>query len=515
MTSSPIYSTALSLFSCAIPPYAFRLNRLFGTGRVGWVLFVVFTLLSIVQVLRTWQPMGIGLEPGLTVDLVNFLVPLLLLTGMVHIEILFKERLRLDQEEKRLRAGLEQQIKDRTAEVDQTNEELQREINLRKQGEEELRSSKERYRFLFEENPQPMWIYDLKSLKMLAFNAAATRHYGYTAAEFRELTIKDLCLPEEVEGFLAEAEKTGGTVHRRNFWHLCKKDGTVLEVEIARLDLTYAGMPARLILAHDVTAQRLLQKQMLQAQKMEVTTQLAGGVADRFTTLVSVLEGDAQALVQQCSTEATAEPLKRIAANAGCAAELTRQLLALVGRHPIQVKPVDLNQLIENQSGRLARLLGVRIQIEKVLWAGLPMIVADATLVEQILQHLASNAREAMSTGGTLTLATTPVRVDKAQAAESESARPGSFVCLTISDTGCGMTPEVHARLFEPFFTTKSNRGANGLGLATVYGLVKQHAGWMEIKSQPNAGTQVSIYFPCGPAKRDTELLASKAQQTA
>lgn len=515
MTSSPVYSAFLSLFSCAIPPYAYRLNRLFGTRRVGWVLFVVFTLLSIVQVLRLWQPMGLGLEPGLTLDLVNFLVPMLLLTGMVHIEILFKERLRLEQEEKRLRAGLEQQVKDRTTEVDQANEELQREINLRKQGEEELRSSKERYRFLFEENPQPMWIYELKSLKIIAFNSAATRHYGYTAAEFRELSTKDICLPEEAEAFLAEAEKAGGTVHRRNIWHHCKKDGTVMEVELARLDLTYAGTPARLILAHDVTAQRLLQKQMLQAQKMEVTTQLAGGVADRFATLVSVLEGDAQALVQECSNEATAEPLKRIAANAGCAAELTRQLLALVGRHPIQVKPVDLNQLIESQSGRLARLLGARVQVEKVLWASLPMIIADTTLVEQMLQHLAANAREAMAAGGTLTLTTTPVRVDKAQAAESEFARAGSFVCLTISDTGCGMTPEVRARLFEPFFTTKSSRGANGLGLATVHGLVKQHAGWMEIKSEPNAGTQVSIYFPCGPAKRDTELLASKAQQTA
>ena len=168
MSATPIYSTFLSLLSCAVPPYALRLNRLFGTGRVGWVLFVVFTLLSVV----------------------------------------------------RLRGVLQQQVKDRTAELDQTNEELQREINLRKQGEEELRSSKERYRFLFEENPQPMWIYDLKSLKMLAFNAAAVRHYGYTAAEFRELAIKDLCLPQEVDAFVAEVEKTGGTVHLRNVWHL-------------------------------------------------------------------------------------------------------------------------------------------------------------------------------------------------------------------------------------------------------------------------------------------------------
>lgn len=513
MSSTPIYSTFLSLLSCAIPPYALRLNRLFGVRRVGWVLFVVFTLLSIVQMLRTWQPMGIGLEPGLTLDLVNFLVPMLLLTGMVHIEILFKERLRLDQEEKRMRSNLEGQVKQRTSELDQTNEELQREISLRKQGEEELRSSKERYRFLFEENPQPMWIYDLRSFKMLAFNGAAVRHYGYSAAEFRELTIQDLCIPDEVDAFSAESDKGSSIVQRRNVWRLCKKDGTILEVETKALDLTYASTPARLILAHDVTAQRLLQKQLLQSQRMEVTTQLAGGVADRFTTLISVLEGDAQMLVQQSHDEAAAEPLKRIAATAGCAAELTRQLLALVGRHPMQAKPLDLNQVIESNSVRLGRLLGPRIQLEKALWGGLPCIIADPMLIEQILQHLVLNARDAMADGGTLTLSTTAVRVDKAQASESDNGRPGSFVCLTVSDTGCGMTPEVQARLFEPFFTTKNNRGANGLGLATVCGLVKQHAGWMEVKSEPLSGTQISIFFPPGPAsgKGLTEFLAKTA----
>jgi len=463
--------------------------------------------------LRTWQPMGIGLEPGLTLDLVNFLVPMLLLTGMVHIEILFKERLKLEQEEKRFRAALEEKIKQRTAELDQTNEELQREISLRKQGEEELRSSKERYRFLFEENPQPMWIYDLKSFKILAFNASAVRHYGYGAPELRELTIKDLCIADEADAFVADSDRSSVMVQRRNVWRLCKKDGTVLEVESAALDLTYAGIPARLILAHDVTAQRLLQKQLLQSQKMEVTTQLAGGVADRFSTLISVLESDAQMLVQECMDAAAAEPLKRIAATAACASELTRQLLALVGRHPMQAKPLDLNQIIEAQSLRLARFLGPRIQLEKVLWAGLPCIIADATLVEQVLQHLVQNARDAMPEGGTLTLSTTAVRVDKSQAAESELGRPGSFVCLTVSDTGCGITPEVRARLFEPFFTTKNNQGASGLGLATVFGLVKQHAGWMDIKSQLEAGTQVSIYFPPGPAsgKGLTEFLAKAA----
>src|SRR4029077_8802344 len=126
---------------------------------------------------------------------------------------------------KRLRTTLEDKIKTRTAELDQTNEELHREISLRKQGEEELRSSRERYRFLFEENPQPMWIYDLKSFKILAFNSATVRRYGYSAVEFRELTIKDLCMPDEVEAFVAESDASSAMVQRRNVWRLCTKDG--------------------------------------------------------------------------------------------------------------------------------------------------------------------------------------------------------------------------------------------------------------------------------------------------
>src|SRR5205085_3563050 len=183
-------SLVLRLLPCLIPPYALRLNRVFGTKRVGWVLFAAFSLLAVVQLMRACQPAW-GLDPGLTLDLLSFLVTVLLLVSMVHIETLFRERLRREEEAQRLRAGLENQVRERTAALDQANEQLQREISLRKQGEEELRQSKERYRFLFDENPQPMWIYDLNTLRFLAFNSAALRRYGFSAAEFRDLTAAD------------------------------------------------------------------------------------------------------------------------------------------------------------------------------------------------------------------------------------------------------------------------------------------------------------------------------------
>ena len=164
-TPSLGHSITLSLLSCLIPPYAIRLTRLFGTRRVGWTLFAIFSLLAVLQILRSWQPFGLGVDPIFTLDLLNFLIPVLLLASMVHIEMLFRERLRLEKEEKKLRAGLEQQVKQRTTEFDAANEELQHEIALRRQGEQELRNSKEQYRFLFDENPQPMWIFDRRTFE--------------------------------------------------------------------------------------------------------------------------------------------------------------------------------------------------------------------------------------------------------------------------------------------------------------------------------------------------------------
>jgi two-component system cell cycle sensor histidine kinase/response regulator CckA len=506
MTGAHFYAVVLGLLPCIIPPYAYRLSRVFGTKRVGWVLFGVFVLLAALQLVRASVIMGWVADPSLTFDVLYFLIPVLLLIGMVHIETLFKERLRVELQEKQLRDRLETEVKKRTTELDAANEELQREISLRKQGEEELRKSKEQYRFLFDENPQPMWIFDLQTFRFLAFNSAALRHYGYPAAEFRELVAHDLWAPEETERFAAECAKMGVGIQRGGPYKHRMKDGTPMEVEITSLDLVYASRPARLVLAHDVTAQRQLHKQLLQAQKMQVTTQLAGGVADNFNTLITTIEEDARVLAQNCQQAASAEPLKRIAATAASAGGLTRQLLALVRRHPMQVQPLDLNKLIERESGSLSRLLGKNISLETICRANLPPVMADPALVEQILRNLVLNARDAMPNGGTVTVSTSGILVDEAHVRSQEEARQGAFICLTVADSGCGMGPEVQEHLFEPFFTTKSAEQAAGLGLATVHGLVRQHAGWVEVDSTPGTGSCFSVYFPCGSSNAKPRL---------
>src|SRR5882757_9597263 len=215
MNFSVVHSVVLGLLACVIPPYAFRLSRVFGTRRVGWVLVTVFTSLAALMLVRSWQPFG--LDSKLTLDLLNFLIPVLLLIGMVHIEILFKERLRLEEEEKKLRMGLESEVKARTADLDKANDELQREISLRKQGEEELRKSKEQYRFLFDENPQPMWIFALDSFKFLVFNRATLRHYGYSNSDFRELTAKIFAFRKRCKLLSPRREKPVWTFHRASW----------------------------------------------------------------------------------------------------------------------------------------------------------------------------------------------------------------------------------------------------------------------------------------------------------
>ena len=264
MSSGPVYSTVLSILACLIPPYALRLTRVFGTKRVGWVIFSVFVLLAALQLVRAWRPMGFVLNPVITLDLLYLLVPVLLLIGMVHIETIFKERLRVEAEEKRMRGELEVQVKERTAELNASNDALQREISLRKQGEAELRKSKDAYRFLFDENPLPMWIFDLESLRFLAFNKAALRFYGFNAAEFKDLTPADLCVAAEVSDFLADCAQTRRVGQVRRVWKHRRKNGSLIDIEITAHDLIYAERPARLVLAYDVSAWRERAQQSLE-----------------------------------------------------------------------------------------------------------------------------------------------------------------------------------------------------------------------------------------------------------
>jgi signal transduction histidine kinase len=241
----------------------------------------------------------------------------------------------------------------------------------------------------------------------------------------------------------------------------------------------------------------LLERQFRQAQKMEAIGQLAAGVAHDFNNILTVIHGHASMLAMRLGEEGPhARSLAEIRNSADRAANLVRQLLTFSRRQIMQFRNVDLSEVLPGVSGMLRELVGEHISIETDCAAGLPLIYADRGMVEQVVMNLAVNARDAMSHGGRLVFQSSTVTVTPAMAETNPDARPGLFVRLAVSDTGCGISPEVLAHLFEPFFTTKEVGKGTGLGLATAYGIVKQHQGWIEVQSRPGAGTTFHIYFP-------------------
>jgi len=247
----------------------------------------------------------------------------------------------------------------------------------------------------------------------------------------------------------------------------------------------------------DVTDVVNLEAQLRHAQKLESVGQLAAGVAHDFNNILTVIQGYSDRLLSQCQQDPTlTHQIRQILDAAKRAANLTRQLLAFSRKQIIQTRVLDLNGTIRNLSSMLARVLGDDIQLETDYASGLPSVEADAGMMEQVIMNLAVNARDAMAGGGRLCLSTSSVELGELEARAHPNARPGWFVKLEVKDFGCGMDAETLGRIFEPFFSTKEVGKGTGLGLATVYGIVKQHNGWIEVTSKPGAGTTFAIFLP-------------------
>jgi two-component system cell cycle sensor histidine kinase/response regulator CckA len=242
---------------------------------------------------------------------------------------------------------------------------------------------------------------------------------------------------------------------------------------------------------------RLVEEQLRQAQKMEAIGQLAGGIAHDFNNVLTVINGWSGLLLEDSSvSDTTREAAKQIYTAGQRAGSLTRQLLYFSRKRPIQRVALDLNATIDEVTTMLRRLIGENIELTLELAAALPVIEGDVSMMEQILVNLTVNARDAMPQGGRLLIRTTAVEVSAAEASAHPEATPGPFVRLFIQDTGCGIAPEVLPRIFEPFFTTKATGEGTGLGLATVFGIVKQHQGWMGVETEVGAGTAFTVTLP-------------------
>ncbi len=247
----------------------------------------------------------------------------------------------------------------------------------------------------------------------------------------------------------------------------------------------------------DVTDIVSLEAQFRHAQKLESVGQLAAGVAHDFNNILTVIQGYSDCLLATCKDNpVVVGQLKQISDAARRAAALTRQLLAFSRKQVIQTRALALNTVLQNSGSILSRLLGEDVALKTEFAADLPSIQADPGMIEQVVMNLAVNARDAMPKGGQLRVATSLVEVDAAHALRQVGARQGRFVCLEVADSGCGMSPETLSRIFEPFFSTKEVGKGTGLGLATVYGIVKQHQGWIEVASEAGVGTTFKIFLP-------------------
>jgi two-component system, cell cycle sensor histidine kinase and response regulator CckA len=369
-------------------------------------------------------------------------------------------------------------------------------VTVWREVEAALRRSEAHFRTVFEQSPIGIVVRTLDG-RITQVNPALERMLGYTERELTQMTFRDVTPIEDLEReeplfrSLLAGDRASYTLDKR----YRRKDGTLVETEVAitRILDEHGEAAFALALVQDVTERRLLQAQLVEAQKMEGIGRLAGGVAHDFNNLLTTILGYAEVLADAVEDHPSARGYAIEIQKAGTrAAMLTAQLLAFARRQVVARRTIDLNALVTDSARRLQQLLGDDVRIETSLAPELWPIHADPGQLEQVLVNMAVNARDAMPGGGRILIQT-----DNAPNAEDAAIEhAGDFVRLRVSDTGSGMTPEVQAHAFEPFFTTKELGKGTGLGLATCHGIVTQNGGFIRLQSEVGHGTTFDLYFP-------------------
>lgn len=378
---------------------------------------------------------------------------------------------------------------------------IARDITERKAAEEAVRTADERTRFALKNADVGIWDMDYTT-GVLRWSETLEAHYGVPPGTFAGTfdAFIERVHPDDRAALLdvlRKALKAGSdfSMLNRALW----PDGTIRSLSgSGRVILGTRGEPVRVVgISLDVTERRELEEQFQQAQKMEAVGRLAGGVAHDFNNLLTVILGYCELLLLDIkSGEPHLTEISEIQKAGQRAGGLTRQLLAFSRKQIIEPTVLDLNSIATELRAMLGRLIGEDVNVVLRLKPGLAAIKADRGQVEQVMMNLAVNARDAMPHGGTLTIETSNVELDEDYAKTRAAVKPGSYVVLTVTDTGIGMTPEVQARLFEPFFTTKEVGKGTGLGLATVYGIVTRDGGTIEVDSEVGRGTSFKVFFP-------------------
>ena len=382
------------------------------------------------------------------------------------------------------------------------------------QAEAALRASEERFRALVENSSDALLLIDAQG-RVTYLTPSSARHLGWTPEQMVGRSILDFLHPEDREMVAARVaaslRQPGKSIIEEIRFHHADGTWRIMEgVGVNRLaDPAVAGI---VVNVRDISERRKLEEQLRQAQKMEAVGQLAGGVAHDFNNLLTAILGYCHLMLDEIPEE---DPLRldllEIQAAGDRAASLTRQLLAFSRRQMLQPQVVDINTLVAQLEKLLRRLISEDVELVTVLAPDLRQVTVDPASVEQILVNLAVNARDAMPAGGRLTIETANVELDDTYAVTHVTMKPGPYVMVAVGDTGEGMDAATRVRVFEPFFTTKEQGTGSGLGLATVYGMVKQSGGYIWVYSEPGHGTMFKVYLPpiespsMAPAGSDAE----------
>jgi two-component system cell cycle sensor histidine kinase/response regulator CckA len=415
------------------------------------------------------------------------------------------------EELKRERAALETRVQERTGALIAANRALEQEMSEHLKADQALEASERKYRSLVENSPYGIY-QSTSDGRLLYANPAFARMLGHDPGfERTGFGLADLYVDSDAGRSLA-AELMKQRSFRGVEVQCQRADGSPITLKLSGriVDDEASSGPVFEVAAEDITGYRVLEEQFRQVQKMEAVGRLAAGIAHDFNNILTVIVGQIELLDDSVAADHPAKKdINRVREAARRAVMLIRQLLTFSRQETIQPGVLDLNGAVENVAALLRPTIGEDINLRVFLEKELGKVEADSAQIDQIVMNLAVNARDAMQQGGTISLRTANVELDRNYQATHPSIPPGSYVMLSVSDTGCGMDPQTRARIFEPFFTTKAAGKGTGLGLSTVYGIVTRSGGHIWVYSEPGYGTTLKIYFP-----RVADTTESSIQET-
>jgi two-component system cell cycle sensor histidine kinase/response regulator CckA len=415
---------------------------------------------------------------------------------------------------------LRRTVRNKTSELSTKNAELENEVNMRSRAERELSLSEERYRTLVENTMDGYFVLEYPSGRGLFANQRLLELFGYTREEGLRIDLQDVIHPDDGEDGPESAYERLPVELRSpgRFTHTLKrKDGTTFRAEASTSLVTFKGKPVIQGVLRDVTEQERLEEQLQQARKMEAIGTLAGGTAHDFNNLLMGIQGNVSLiLLDMQPTDPQFDRIMNIDNYVQKGSELTKQLLGFAKGGKYEVKPSDINHIIEESYaifGRTHKEIQVRKELSEAVWT----VELDRCRMEQVLLNLYLNSRQAMPEGGELVLTT------RNEELEEERVRPfgvqaGKYVRVSVRDSGVGIPPEIQQRVFEPFFSTRGAGKGTGMGLASAYGIVKNHGGFITVESEKNKGATFHIFLPASDKppsdeRRMPEMLISGTEK--